>query len=105
MKMIYSMVFVLMPRKVNGFFAGKHDECTRVSFKLGNNVIDYKWGSLLYSGVKFVVERQAFVIDVKDRIRKFNSSAYSVLLNSSDLSEMVRCEIIVKSVYLSSHMS
>ena len=31
-----------------------------------------------------------------DRIRKFNSSAYSVLLNSSDLSESVRCEIIMK---------
>ena len=52
--------------------------------------------SLTYLGVKFVVERQALVIDVKDRIRKFNSSAYSVLLNSSDFSEIVRCEIIVK---------
>ena len=36
------------------------------------------------------------VIDVKDMIMKFNSSACSVLLNSSDLSEIVRCEIIVK---------
>ena len=90
------MVFALMPRKVNGFFAGKHDECTGVSFKLGDNVIDHELDSLTYLGVKFVVERQALVIDVKDRIRKFNSSAYSVLLNSSDLSEIVRCEIIVK---------
>ena len=88
-------------KKSKWFFAGKHDECTRVSFKLGDNVIDHEWDSLTYLGVKFVVERQALVIEVKDRIRKFNSSANSVLLNSSDLSEIVRCEIIVKNVYLS----
>ena len=88
-------------KKSKWFFAGKHDECTGVSFKLGDNVIDHEWVSLTYLGVKFVVERQALVTDVKDRIRKFNRSAYSVLLNSSDLSEIVRCEIIVKSVYLS----
>jgi hypothetical protein len=29
------------------------------------------------------------VIDVYDRIKKFNSSAYGVLLNTSDLSEVV----------------
>ena len=76
-------------KKCKWFFAGKHDECTGVSFKLGDNVIDHEWNSLIYLGVKFVVERQALVIDVKDRISKFNSSAYiSVLLNSSDLSEM-----------------
>ena len=45
MNMVYCMVFVLMPRKVNGFFAGKHDECTGVSFKLGDNVIDHEWDS------------------------------------------------------------
>ena len=31
-----------------------------------------------------------------DRIRKCNTSAYDVLLNSADLTEVVRCELIVK---------
>ena len=34
-------------------------------------------------------------LDVGDRIRKFNISAYDVLLNSADLTEVVRCELIV----------
>ena len=83
-------------KKSKWFFAGKHDECTRVLFKLGDNVIDHEWDSLTYLGVKFVVKRQALVIDVNDRIKKLNSNAYSVLMNSSDLSEIVRCEIIVE---------
>ena len=86
-------------KKSKWFFAGKHDECTGVSFKLGDNVIDHEWDSLTYLEVKFVVERQVLVIDVKDRIMKFNSIAYSVLLNSSDLAEIVRCEIIEKKVF------
>ena len=43
--MVYSMVFVLMPRKINGFFAGKHDKCTGASFKLGDKDIDHEWDS------------------------------------------------------------
>ena len=39
-------------------------------------------------------------LDVGDRIRKFNISAYDVLLNSADLTEVVRCELIVKNAYL-----
>ena len=35
-------------------------------------------------------------IDVKDRIRTFNMAAYDVLLNTSDLNEVIRCELIVK---------
>ena len=35
-------------------------------------------------------------LDVGDRIKKFNISAYDVLLNSADLTAVVRCELIVK---------
>ena len=38
--------------------------------------------------------------DVENRIRKSNATAYDVLLNTSDLSEVIRCELIVKNVYL-----
>ena len=34
-------------------------------------------------------------MDVNDRIRKFNASAFDVLMNSADLSEVVRCQLIV----------
>jgi hypothetical protein len=85
--------------KSKWFFAGKHNDCndcTGVSFKLGDHTIDHEWHSLSYLGVKFVMKRHVFVIDVEDRVRKFNCSAYSVLLNSNDLSDPVRCEIVVK---------
>ena len=35
-------------------------------------------------------------IDVEYRIRKFNMAAYDVLLNTSDLNEVIRYELIVK---------
>ena len=39
---------------------------------------------------------KVLTIDVEDRIRKFNMVAYDVLLNTSDLNEVIRCELIVK---------
>ena len=39
-------------------------------------------------------------VDVDDRIRKF-ISAYDVLLNLADLTEVVRYELIVNNAYLS----
>ena len=35
-------------------------------------------------------------MDINDRIIKFNAACYSVLLNSNDLSEVIRCELVVK---------
>ena len=35
-------------------------------------------------------------IDVEDRILKFNMAAYDVLLNTSDLNEVIKCELIFK---------
>ena len=35
-------------------------------------------------------------IYVEVRIRKFNMAAYDVLVNTSDLNEVIRCEVIVK---------
>ena len=35
-------------------------------------------------------------LDVDERLRKFNAVAFDVLLNTSDLSEIVRCELITK---------
>jgi hypothetical protein len=43
--------------KSKWFFAGMHNDCTGVSFKLGENVIDHEWHSLSYLGVKFVMKK------------------------------------------------
>ena len=44
-------------------------------------------------------------IDVEDRVRKFNMAAYDALLNTSDLIvEVIRCELILKNVYLYCYM-
>jgi exonuclease III len=83
-------------KKSKWFFAGDGGNGEGVSFKLGDCFVVHECNTLSYLGVKFKIVRHLLVIDVDDRIRKFNCSAYSVLLNSSDLSEVVRCEIIVK---------
>ena len=43
-----------------------------------------------------MMRRKILVIEVDERINKFNNSAYKVLLNTNDVSQQVRCEIIVK---------
>ena len=52
--------------------------------------------SIKYLGVNLTVCNNVLTIDVEDRIRKFNMVAYDVLLNTSDLNEVIRCELIVK---------
>ena len=47
--------------------------------------------SIRYLGVTLIVQRDLLTADVNDRITKFNASAYDVLMNSADLSEVVRC--------------
>ena len=42
------------------------------------------------------MKKNILTIDVDDRIKKFNMSAYNVLINTKDLSEVIKCEIIVK---------
>ena len=64
-------------------------------YKLGDVIIEHDNVCILYLGVKFMMKRKMLVIDVDERIRKFNSRAYSVLLNTNDLSKQVGCEIIV----------
>ena len=45
--------------------------------------------------MNLVISRKELTINIDDRI-KFNAAAYDVLLNSSDLSETIRCELVVK---------
>ena len=52
--------------------------------------------TVLYLGVKLVMKKNILTIDVDDRIKKFNMSAYNVLINTTDLSKVLKCEIIVK---------
>ena len=52
--------------------------------------------SIKYLGVNLIVCNNVLTIDVEDRICKFNMAAYDVLLNTSDLNEVVRCELIFK---------
>ena len=43
-----------------------------------------------------VMRKNILIINVHDRIKKINVSAYYVLINTKDLSEVFKCEIIVK---------
>ena len=62
---------------------------------LNNDVIENSGNSIRYLGVNLIVKRGLLIVDVNDRIRKFNAWAYDVLINSADLSEVVICQLMV----------
>jgi hypothetical protein len=84
------------PAKSKWFCTDSYNDSGNVSFSLNSNIVEHELESVMYLGVKLKMKHGCLIVDVNDRIKKFNSSAYDVLLNSSDLSEVVRCEIIVK---------
>ena len=67
-----------------------------MSFDINGIVIQNVGLSIKYLGVNLIVCNNVLTIDVEDRIRKFNMAAYDVLLNTIDLNEVIRCELIVK---------
>jgi hypothetical protein len=84
------------PTKSKWFCTDLFGSSSNVFFELNGYAVQHEVESILYLGVKFIMKRGCLVVDVNDRIKKFNGAAYDVLLNSHDLSEVVRCEIIVK---------
>ena len=58
---------------------------------LNNDVIENSGTSIRYLGINLIVKRDLLTVDVTDKIRKFNTTANDVLMNSADLSQVVRC--------------
>ena len=54
--------------------------------------------SFVYLGVKLriVIGMLTLDIDIDHRLRKFNAAAFNIFMNSKDLTEAERCELIVK---------
>ena len=83
------------PRKTKWMCTNVYSSIKNVSFNL-NGVEIVNDHSIAYLGVKLIMKKSILTIDVDDRIKKFNMSAYSVLINTKDLSEVLKCEIIIK---------
>ena len=73
-----------------------HNKCKGVQYDLNGIKLDNIVNGIRYLGVNLVINRKELTIDMDDRIKKFNAAAYDVLLNSSDLSEIIRCKPVVK---------
>ena len=73
-----------------------HNKCKGVQFDLNGIKLENVDNGIRYLGVNLVINRKELTIDIDDRIKKFNAAAYDVLLNSSDLSETIRCELVKK---------
>ena len=67
-----------------------------MSFDIHGVAIQNVGLSTKYLSVNLIVCNNVLIIDVEDRIHKFNMAAYDVLLNSSDLNEVTSCELVVK---------
>ena len=73
-----------------------HNKCKGIQFDLNCIKLENVVNGIRYLGVNLVINRKKLTIDINDRIKKFNAAAYDVLLNFSDLSETIRCELVVK---------
>ena len=72
-----------------------HNDNSEVMFIM-NDVVISKSDSIKYLGVNLTMRSKMLTLGVDERIRKFNAAAFKVLLNSADLSEILRCEWITK---------
>ena len=84
------------PKKTKWVCTNIYSSTKNVSFKLIMGVTLVNDNSIAYLGVKLVMKKNILTIDVDDRIKKLNMSAYNVLINTKDLSEVLKCEIIAK---------
>ena len=73
-----------------------HNKCKGVQFDLKGKKLENVVNGIRYLGVNLVMDRKELTTDIDDRIKKFKADAYDVLFNSSDLSETIRCELVVK---------
>ena len=73
-----------------------HNKCKGVQYDLNGIKLENIVNGFRYLGVNLVINRKELTIDIEDRIKKFSAAAYDVLLNSSDLSEIIRCKPVVK---------
>ena len=72
-----------------------HNDNSKIIFTM-NDVVISKCDSIKYLGVNLIVRGKMLTLDVDERIRKINAVAFDVLLNTCDLSKIVRCMLITK---------
>ena len=92
MQKIISMFFLVLinknilfiPSKTCYFYTNVFSNNNDVNFNVGGIKINSS-KTLKYLGLKFSMKKNMFVIDVKDRILKFNADSYEVLLNAEGL--------------------
>ena len=91
----YKYVIYLNSAKSKWMCTDECSKCKGVQFDLNGIKLENVVNGIRYLGVNLVINRKELTIDIDDKIKKFNAAAYDVLLNSSDLSEIIRCELVV----------
>ena len=86
----------LNPSKTKWMCTNFYGSSRTVSFEVNGTIIENTEKNIKYLGVNLIMDKKQLTIDIDDRIRRFNIAAYDILLNSLELSEMVKCELIVK---------
>ena len=86
----------LNPNKTKWLGTNVFNECTNVVFDINGIIIENVGHCIKYLGINLVMCKKVLTVDIDERIKKFNGAAYNVLLNTVDLSEPIRCELIVK---------
>ena len=55
--------------------------------------------SVIYLGIKFRIVKRIMDVDIDHRLRKFNAAAFNIIMNSKDLTEVVRSGLIDKKMF------
>ena len=84
------------PTKTKWMCTNVYGTSENFDFEVNGVTLENTGDSIKYLGVNLTMRERLLTLDVGYRIRKFNVSAYDVLFNSADLTEVVRCELIVK---------
>ena len=91
------------PKKTKWMCTNVYSTIKNVSFTL-NGMTIVNDNSIAYLEVKLVMKTNILTIGVDDRIKKFNISAYNVLINTKDLSDVFIVKLLLKSVCLYCYM-
>ena len=73
-----------------------HSPNRNVVFEIDSTIVENSGTSIRYLGVELIMYKNGLTMNVNDCIRKFNVVVYDVLLNTTDLSDVVKCELVAK---------
>ena len=69
-------------------------------FVLNDIILENASKIIKFLGVGYLIKRVLLTMDINDRIIKLNVVCCNIILNFEDLSEVIKCELVINGVCL-----